>query len=270
MGKDLRSTRLNRWLALHGYGSRRSCDDLIATKRVKVNAQLASAGMAVVGTDKVEVDGRLVVARQAHEPPIAFVYHKPTGVICSERDDSRRPLARPLALAALQQTCRSGTHKPTWHVLSRQRWLMVGRLDCNSSGLLLFVNDGHFCQKLMHPSSNIPRRYRVRVGGELKPEQLATLLTGIDLDNQRVKMSGLKLLKSESSSFNRWFEVEIHRGIYREIRRMFASIGGRVNKLHRTQFAKLKLAKLKQGGARLLSPEELQQLMAQANYHPEG
>ena len=257
--------RINLWLARKLGISRRGADALVADKRVHVNGQVAVAGMAVGHGDQVLYDGRVLTPPKLTGKLLAFIYHKPLGVICSQRDECGRPLARECALEALSRelsTSPSSSRQGlSWLALSRQRWMMVGRLDVNSSGLLIFVNDGKLCSRLMHPSSQIDRIYRVRVNGALDPAAISALQTGVELDGKLARLDSLKAIGSAGQGQNRWYEVRLHEGLNREIRRLFEHVGCRVSKLTRTHYGKLALGRLNIGDARLLNNAQAKSLM---------
>ena len=164
---EARPERLQKVLAQAGIGSRREMEEWIAAGRISVNGVTAQLGQSVVPTDKVKIGGRLVNVRfTSTRTPRVVLYHKPEGEIVS-RDD---PEGRPSVFAALPRI-RSG------------RWIAVGRLDFNTSGLLLFTTSGELANKLMHPSSELVREYAVRVLGELTLEMRQRLLDGVELED---------------------------------------------------------------------------------------
>lgn len=212
------SEKLQKVLARIGLGSRRYMEEVIAAGRVSVNGVVASVGTRVEPTDELRIDGRKVNLQRAEEMRRrVIVYYKPEGEICSRSD----PEGRPTAFDALPQ-------------LSQDRWVMVGRLDINSTGLLLFTNDGELANRLMHPSSQIEREYAVRVMGEVTPEVRQTLLKGVELDDGPAKFESFKDIGGEG--INRWYQVVVKEGRNREVRRLFESQGLKVSRLLRTRY----------------------------------
>src|SRR5574343_410725 len=165
---ESKPVRLQKVLAEAGIGSRREMEEWIAAGKVSVNGVVATLGQSVVPTDKVKIGGRLINIRftGSSRPPRVLMYHKPEGEIVS-RDD---PDGRPSVFAALPRM-RGG------------RWINVGRLDFNTSGLLIFTTSGELANKLMHPSSQLVREYAVRVLGELTMEAQQQLLKGVELED---------------------------------------------------------------------------------------
>ena len=165
------SEKLQKVLARVGLGSRRHMEQAIVDGRVSVNGKLATLGDRIEATDELRVDGRLVhftVESEARRR--VLIYYKPEGEICSRQD----PEGRPTVFDRLPP-------------LKGERWVMVGRLDVNSSGLLLFTTDGELANRLMHPSNEIEREYAVRVMGEVTPEIRAALLAGVELEDGPAK-----------------------------------------------------------------------------------
>jgi 23S rRNA pseudouridine2605 synthase len=173
------------------------------------------------------------------------MYHKPEGEIVS-RDD---PDGRPSVFAALPRI-RGG------------RWITVGRLDFNTSGLLLFTTSGELANKLMHPSSQLVREYAVRVLGELAPEAQKQLLEGVELEDGKASFASLEDAGGEGA--NRWFRVTLFEGRNREVRRMFEAVGCTVSRLIRVRYGPFVLPpQLKRGRCRELSEEEVKELLKQ-------
>ena len=173
---EAKPERLQKILAQAGVGSRREMEEWISAGKVTVNGVVATIGQSVVPTDKVKIGGRLINIRftGSTRPPRVLMYHKPEGEIVS-RDD---PDGRPSVFAALPRM-RGG------------RWINVGRLDFNTSGLLIFTTSGDLANKLMHPSSELVREYAVRVLGELTLEAQQQLLHGVELEDGRANFGTL-------------------------------------------------------------------------------
>lgn len=208
--------KLQKVLAAAGLGSRRTMETWITTGRVTVNGQVANLGDRVSAEDKIVVDGRAlksVQQRQRH-----LLYNKPAGEICS-RDD---PEGRPTVFDRLPK-------------IKQQRWVSVGRLDFNTSGLLLLTTDGQLANQLMHPSSGIDREYAVRVLGEVSEAQLQALKDGVLLDDGIARFSDIRKGRDESGA-NQWYYVALTEGRNREVRRLFESQGLTVSRLKRVRF----------------------------------
>lgn len=232
--------RLQKVLAQAGIGSRREMEEWIAAGRITVNGVTAQLGQSVVPTDKVKIGGRLVNMRfTTTKTPRVVIYHKPEGEIVS-RDD---PDGRPSVFAALPRI-RGG------------RWIAVGRLDFNTSGLLLFTTSGELANKLMHPSSELVREYAVRVLGELTEESQKLLLSGIELEDGPASFASLEDRGGEGA--NHWYHVTIFEGRNREVRRMFEAVNCTVSRLIRVRYGPFNLPpQLKRGRVRELSEHEV-------------
>ncbi len=215
------SEKLQKVLARAGFGSRREMERAISTGRVTVNGRAATLGDRVTPNDKVEFDGKLVhSAQQASQVPRVILYNKPEGQICSRSDPEGRP-----------------TVYENLPLLKTGRWISVGRLDFNTSGLLLFTNNGDLANKLMHPSSNIDREYLVRVQGEVDNEMLQRLRDGVLLDDGVARFTDIVEGSTEGS--NRWYYCVVMEGRNREVRRLWESQGLRVSRLKRVRFGNI-------------------------------
>ena len=236
--------RLQKVLAQAGIGSRREMEEWIAAGRISVNGVTAQLGQSVIPTDKVKIGGRLVNLRfTTTKTPRVVMYHKPEGEIVS-RDD---PDGRPSVFSALPRI-RGG------------RWIAVGRLDFNTSGLLLFTTSGELANKLMHPSSELVREYAVRVLGELTEESKKLLLTGIELEDGPASFASLEDRGGEGA--NHWYHVTIFEGRNREVRRMFEAVNCTVSRLIRVRYGPFSLPpQLKRGRVRELEEMEVKHFM---------
>ncbi|WP_371325129.1 pseudouridine synthase [Dechloromonas sp. ZY10] len=242
---EAKPERLQKILAQAGVGSRREMEEWIAAGKVSVNGEVAHLGQSVVPTDKVKIGGRLINIRftGSSRPPRVLMYHKPEGEIVS-RDD---PDGRPSVFAALPRM-RGG------------RWINVGRLDFNTSGLLLFTTSGDLANKLMHPSSQLVREYAVRVLGELTMEAQQQLLNGVELEDGPANFGALVDAGGEGA--NKWYRVTIFEGRNREVRRMFEAVGCTVSRLIRVRYGPFVLPpQLKRGRCRELNEAEIKQLL---------
>lgn len=241
---EAKPERLQKVLAQAGIGSRREMEEWIAAGRISVNGVTAQLGQSVVPTDKIKIGGRLVNVRfTTTKTPRVVMYHKPEGEIVS-RDD---PEGRPSVFTALPRI-RGG------------RWIAVGRLDFNTSGLLLFTTSGELANKLTHPSSELVRDYAVRVLGELTLEAQQQLLNGIELEDGPASFASLQDAGGEGA--NHWYRVTLYEGRNREVRRMFEAVGCTVSRLIRVRYGPFNLPpQLKRGRVHELNEAEVKALM---------
>ncbi len=229
-------------LAGAGFSSRRRIEELIAGGRILVNGRPASVGQRVNLSDKVVVDGRPVLLDPHDAEVRVLIYHKPPGEIVS-RDD-------PQGRASVFD------HLPK---LNSARWIAVGRLDFNTSGLLLLTTSGELANTLMHPGSRIEREYAVRIRGVLSDQQMLQLCGGIDLDDGPAKFEQVEARGGGGS--NHWYHVVLYEGRNREVRRMFEAVGLTVSRLMRVRFGPIHLPpRLRPGKFAELAPKELRPL----------
>ena len=222
--------RIQKALARAGLGSRREIERWIRDGRVTVDGQLAQLGQQIDGSSRVEVDNRPVAWKSTASVPVRLLlYHKPVGQICS-RDD---PQGRTTVFEALPR-------------LRGRRWISVGRLDINTSGLLLFTTDGELAHRLMHPSSGIDREYRCRVRGNPGEREFKQLLTGVRLSGQVCRFESIEA--GRGSGANRWFQVVLKEGRNREVRRMWQSVGCTVSRLVRVRYGPFRLQRQHKAG----------------------
>lgn len=245
---EAKPERLQKVLAQAGIGSRREMEEWIAAGRISVNGVTAGLGQSVIPTDKIKIGGRLVNVRfTTSKTPRVVMYHKPEGEIVS-RDD---PEGRPSVFAALPRI-RGG------------RWIAVGRLDFNTSGLLLFTTSGELANKLTHPSSELVRDYAVRVLGELTLEAQQQLLNGIELEDGPASFASLQEAGGEGA--NHWYRVTLYEGRNREVRRMFEAVGCTVSRLIRVRYGPFSLPpQLKRGRVHELNELEVKALVRELN-----
>ncbi|WP_043739479.1 23S rRNA pseudouridine(2605) synthase RluB [Thioalkalivibrio nitratireducens] len=231
------SERLQKYLAARGLGSRREIEVWIANGEVMVNGRVATLGDQVQAGDEIRVRGR--VLRGDERPQRWIAYHKPEGEICSRSD----PEGRSSVFSALPR-------------LRDQRWVSVGRLDLNTSGLLLFTTDGDLAHALMHPSQALVREYAVRVLGEVPAETLQGLLAGIELEDGPARFE--TLVEAGGEGANRWFHVTVSEGRNRLVRRLWEAAGCTVSRLIRIRYGPVALGRgLRVGRFRDLVPEEV-------------
>lgn len=246
MSKPVETEKLQKILARVGLGSRRELERWIEEGRVSVNGKIAKLGDRASLSDQIRVDGHLQQISKDHADglPTVLMYHKPEGEICTRHDPQNRPTVF--------------DHLPRLH---QKRWVMVGRLDINSSGLLLFTDSGELANKLMHPSSEIEREYAVRVLGGLDESMIKELLEGVRLEDGLAKFDSI--VPGDGLGVNRWYYVTLKEGRNREIRRMFEVFEKQVSRLVRIRFGDVLLPKsLRKGEREELDDVTVRQLMA--------
>ena len=240
--------RLQKFLARTGLASRREIERWIEAGRIEVDGRPAGLGQKVSGRERITLDGRVLPTRKADPSaaPEVIAYHKPVGEVCS-RDD---PQGRPTVFEALPRP-RQG------------RWISVGRLDLNTSGLLLFTTDGELAHRLMHPAQEIEREYAVRLLGEVDMPMLERLVEGVELEDGMARFAAIE--ESGGRGANRWFHVILKEGRNREVRRLWESQGVTVSRLTRVRYGPVILErKLRKGHWRPLLPAELRRLYQSA------
>jgi 23S rRNA pseudouridine2605 synthase len=236
--------RLQKWLAAAGKGSRREIENWIAAGRVTVNGRKAMLGQKVSGAERIAIDGRVVrVAHKRRRSPARVVlYHKPVGEVCTRTD----PQGRPTVFDSLPKVVDG-------------RWVMVGRLDLDTSGLLLFTTDGALAHALMHPSSELPREYAVRIRGAVGAPELRRLRDGVELEDGQARFEEIHSEGGEGA--NRWFRVMLKEGRNRIVRRLWEAVGCQVSRLIRVRFGPVNLPRhLPRGRFRELNAREITQL----------
>ena len=240
------SERLQKLIANAGYGSRRWAERLIEQGRVSLNNHDVKLGEKAVLNDKVRIDGKLIdLKRFAETETKVLILNKQAGFISSTKDAEGRNSVFDL-------------------LPENNRWIMVGRLDLNSSGLLLFTNNGDLANKLMHPSAQIDREYAVRVLGKVKEEHIKKLTNGVDLEDGFAKFH--KITQGGGKGANRWYRVVIREGRKREVRRLWEFLGFKVSRLIRIRFGDIRLPdKLKSNQSEYLKPKQIQALLNSVN-----
>lgn len=236
------NARVQKHLASLGLGSRRQLDGWIQQGRVTIDGKLAVVGARVTPNCRITIDGRLITAPPPRAAiPRLLLYHKPVGEICSHRD----PRGRPNVFAALP-------------ALVGARWVVVGRLDVNSSGLLFFTNDGDLANQLMHPRHAIEREYHCRVFGTLTRTTLTQLEQGITVDGERLCFTRVAhVADPRTAARNSWYRVALQQGRYREVRRLWQAVGCQVSRLHRVRYGKVALPRQLTSGSWLELDAEL-------------
>ena len=243
-------TRIHKILADHGIGSRRGIESLIKQRKVKVNGELATLGQLVSEHDIFEVEGRTVrLSKKDSSKKRILMYNKKVGEISSRNDPDHK------------KTIFDSLPK-----LKSGRWVSVGRLDINTSGLILFTNDGSLANQLMHPSSNIEREYIARVHGQVTDQILNNLMKGVKLEDGFAKFTDVQ--GGRKGNTNQWFAMVIMEGRTREVRRLWESQGLEISRLKRVRYGSLFLpANLKQGAFKELSKSEISALEHQVTDH---
>lgn len=230
--------KLQKVLADKGIASRRTIETWITKGRIKVNKQPATIGMRVDNRDRIEIDGKRVRKKSPTELIEWLIYHKPEGEITSRLDPDKRPCV--------------------FHKLPRPkngRWISVGRLDINSSGLLVFTTSGVCANYLMHPSNQIDRVYMARVRGMLSQSELRQLREGVNLDGQLTRFKHIEFAGGESKNF--WYRVSLSEGQYREVRRLFSLLEHEVGRLMRIEYGGIHLPpSLKRGQYRFVTKQD--------------
>lgn len=218
MTDDVQSEKIQKVLARAGFGSRREMETWITEGRVKINGRIATLGDRAGPEDNLVVDGKKVSNTSPDAViPRVLIYNKPENEICSRKD----PEGRPSVYDRLPP-------------IKHGRWVAVGRLDFNTSGLLLFTTDGELANRLMHPSANIDREYAVRVMGDVSDEMIKTLLKGVVIDDHPCRFTDVQFFAGEGK--NRWYHVVIMEGRNREVRKLWESQGVRVSRLKRVRY----------------------------------
>jgi 23S rRNA pseudouridine2605 synthase len=236
-------------LAGAGLGSRREMEQWIAAGRVSVNGRPAAVGTRVGAGDRVMLDGRPVRLHRG-EAARVLLYHKPVGEIVS-RDD---PEGRPEVFEKLPR-------------LRGAKWIAVGRLDFNTSGLLVFTTSGELANRLMHPRHRIEREYAVRLLGELSEEQMQALRAGVQLSDGPAHLDSIQDVGGQGS--NHWYNVVLSEGRNREVRRVFEALNLMVSRLIRVRFGPISLpSHLKRGQMRELDEAEIVRLYAALEFQP--
>lgn len=235
--------RLHKLLALAGLGSRRDMETLIASGRVTINGKLAQVGAGVVPSDVIRLDSRPLRLPFEAELPKILLYHKPEGEIVSQDDPENR----------------ATVFDKLPHV-KNAKWIAIGRLDMNTSGLLIFTTSGELANRFMHPRYEVEREYAVRIFGELTEGQMLQLTQGIELEDGPASFDLIHPQGGEGS--NHWYQVVLREGRNREVRRLFEAFQLPVSRLMRVRFGPINLPpRLKRGMMLELEPKEVISLL---------
>ncbi|MCK5817765.1 MAG: 23S rRNA pseudouridine(2605) synthase RluB [Psychromonas sp.] len=241
------SEKLQKVLARAGLGSRRKMEEIIKEGRVSLDGKIVKLGERVTESKIIRLDGRIIKYQSATDVICRILaYNKPDGEICTRSDEQGRT-------TVFERLPR----------LNCTRWISIGRLDINTSGLLLFTTDGDFANKMMHPSNEIEREYAVRVFGEVDDAMLNRLRTGVMLEDGEAKFLEIKESGKEAGGegINRWYHVVLTQGRTREVRRLWESQGVQVSRLMRVRYGNIFLNKrLPQGGWLELNLKEVNYL----------
>ena len=233
--------RIQKLIANAGYGSRRWAERLIEQQRITLNNKTASLGDKATIDDLITIDGRKInLKRYFEDETKVIILNKQAGFICSTSDEKNRDTVFSL-------------------LPENTRWIMVGRLDINTSGLLMFTNSGDLAHKLMHPSSEIEREYSVRVLGNVLPEHITQLKNGLKLEDGFAKFKKIEFAGGEGA--NSWYKVVITEGRNREVRRMWEQLGFKISRLIRIRFGDISLpSSLRANQILELRPQQIKSL----------
>lgn len=235
--------KISKYLANLGFASRRNITDLFKTKKITLNNKAINHNALVKDNDVINIDGEDFVVEINPETEV-LIYHKPTGQVCSnvptDKNDS--------VFQALPPR-------------KKGKWIMVGRLDVNTSGLLVFSNNGDFVNQLTHPSSKIDREYLCRVYGDISDSKLENIMKGVSINGEKSSFSDVVAVKKTSKSKNHWFYVCLFTGKNREVRKIWDTQKLTVNRLIRLRYGPIIMPdNLKPGGWKKFSKKEVTKL----------
>ena len=235
--------KISKYLANLGFASRRNITDLFKTKKITLNNKAVNHNALVEDNDVINIDGEDFVVEINPETEV-LIYHKPTGQVCSnvptDKNDS--------VFQALPPR-------------KKGKWIMVGRLDVNTSGLLVFSNNGDFVNQLTHPSSKIDREYLCRVYGDISDNKLENIMKGVNINGEKSSFSDVVAVKKTSKSKNHWFYVCLFTGKNREVRKIWYTQKLTVNRLIRLRYGPIIMPdNLKPGGWKKFSKKEVTKL----------
>ncbi|MGE3319138.1 MAG: pseudouridine synthase [Candidatus Berkiella sp.] len=239
--------RIQKFLANNGVASRRAIEEWIKAGKVTVNKAKATLGQSVSACDTIIIDGKKLYLKAFDKQETrVLLYHKPEGELCAARSEN----GKPTIFESLPQ-------------IKGSKWVMVGRLDINTSGLLLLTNNGKLAHHLMHPSFALERQYAVRVLGKVTEDILENLTSGVRIDNELFRFQSVTF--GGGTGANQWYHVTLSEGKYREVRRLWESQGCKVNRLIRTQYGPYVLPNgLRKGKYFELSSDEVAELLSES------
>ncbi|NQY25613.1 MAG: pseudouridine synthase [Piscirickettsiaceae bacterium] len=243
--------RIQKVLARAGYGSRRGLEVMIKDGKVTVNGGVAKLGDQISVGDTLRLEGKPLSSKRLwQQPQQVILYNKPVGEVCTRKDpEGRRTIFQSL---------------PT---PEQGRWVSVGRLDINTSGLIILTTDGELANRLMHPSNEMDREYAVRVLGEVTSEMMQNLRDGVELEDGKAKFADIQ--KAGGEGANRWFHVVIQEGRNRAVRRLWESQGVQVSRLMRVRYGPTLIPKqLKMGRWMMLESADLERLYSEVDLEP--
>lgn len=237
------SEKVQKILANAGIGSRRQIEVWIQEGRITVNGRVATIGDRMTYHDTVCVDGREIkLLKSKNQKTRVLLYHKPEGEMCTRND----PEGRPTIFERLP-------------LIRNSRWICVGRLDFNTSGLLLITNDGELANRLMHPSSEIEREYAVRVRGDVSSEMITKFQKGVQLEDGMARFD--QIVDAGGSGSNHWYHVIVKEGRNRLVRRLWEALGFSVSRLIRIRYGNVYLPSgLRRGRHVELTDDEMVEL----------
>ena len=242
--------RIQKVLAQSGFGSRREIEKAIVDERVLVNNKIAKVGQSITPSDKISLNGKPIFLSNSNNLPRVLIYHKPEGEIVSEND----PEGRTNVFQNLPR-------------IKNGKWISIGRLDFNTSGLLIFTSNGELANKMMHPKYEVDREYSVRILGEVSEEQIKKFGKGIDLDDGTAKFESISFEGGEGA--NKWYRVVLKEGRNREVRRMFGHFNLTVSRLIRVRFGIVILpSHIKRGMHTELTQAEVSRLLQKHEMNP--
>ncbi len=249
------SEKLQKILARAGFGSRRSVEPLIAEGHVKVNGRVAKLGDRATEDDRIMVKDRLIKeSRLERQPTKVILYNKPEGRICTRNDEKGRE-------TIFEQLPR----------IINGRWISIGRLDLNTSGLMILTNNGELANRMMHPSYEMEREYTVRVFGDVTEATIKQMLKGVTLEDGVARFTRIQKMKQADEGQNKWFKVTLKQGKYREVRRIWESQGHPVSRLHRVRYGLFTIPKnLRKGKTEELSWKQVNQLLKSVDLSEEA
>ena len=232
--------RIHKILADSGHGSRRGIERLIKQNKIEVNGEIATLGQLVSEKDSFKIEGKkIVLSARGNKGTRILMYNKKVGEICTRHDTKNRP-----------------TVFENLPKLNSGRWVSVGRLDINTSGLMLFTNKGELANRLMHPSSMIEREYIARIHGLVTKKVLQKFINGVELEDGLARFTDVQ--EGKKGKTNQWFAMVIMEGKTREVRRLWESQNLEVSRLKRVRYGNIFLpASLKQGSYKELSKSEV-------------